>query len=139
MRVDKAKKIEKVTEELLKNPLQSVREVANKTWVSKSSVASYINEDLDKLGQKDEKIISITDTDREIILKAQIIVLDSLDKHIEISQASGWLSLQEALQASNLAKESTARYTIFRGSATDDKGWLNDIWSILWMIQGMNK
>lgn len=87
MRVDKAKNIEAVTNELLKNPLQTVREVSDKTGVSKSSVANYINEDLDKIGQKNEKIIKITDIDREIIEKAQIIVLDSLDKHIELSQA----------------------------------------------------
>lgn len=130
MRVDKAKNIEAVTNELLKNPLQTVREVSDKTGVSKSSVANYINEDLDKIGQKNEKIIKITDTDREIIEKAQIIVLDSLDKHIELSQAWGWLSLQEAIQASNLAKESTARFTIFRWSATDKDGWLKGIESI---------
>jgi len=57
MRVDKAKKISSVTKELLENPLQTVREVAEKTGVSKSSVASYIQEDLDKLGLKDDRIL----------------------------------------------------------------------------------
>lgn len=47
MRTDKAKNIAKVTEVLVNNPLLTVREVAEETWVSKSSVANYINEDLD--------------------------------------------------------------------------------------------
>lgn len=67
IRTDKKKKLWKVAEELLNNPLQTIREVSEKTWVSKSTVANYINEDLDKLGQKDEKIITITDKDFELM------------------------------------------------------------------------
>jgi len=121
MRVDKIKKLSSVSTEIAKNPLSTVREIAEETWVSKSTVANYINEDLDKLGQKDKNIIIITDTDRRIIEKSQIIIEQAIDKHIEKSEASGWLSLQEALQVSWLAKESTARYTIFRWTATDEQ------------------
>lgn len=121
MRVDKIKKLSSVSTEIAKNPLSTVREIAEETWVSKSTVANYINEDLDKLGQKDKNIIIITDTDKRIIEKSQIIIEQAIDKHIEKSEASGWLSLQEALQASWLAKESTARYTIFRWTATDEQ------------------
>lgn len=67
IRTDKKKKLWKVVKELLNNPLQTIREVSEKTWVSKSTVANYINEDLDKLGQKDEKIILITDKDFELM------------------------------------------------------------------------
>lgn len=127
MRVDKAKNIAKVAKTLLENPLQSVREVASETWVSKSSVANYINDELDKIGQKNKDIINITDVDKRIIEKAQIIIEHAIDKHIEKSEASGWLSLQEALQASWLAKESTARYTIFRWNATDEQWGLKEV------------
>lgn len=47
MRVDKKKKLWKVAEELLNNPLATTREVSENTWVSKSTVANYINNDLD--------------------------------------------------------------------------------------------
>lgn len=137
MRADKAKSLSKVKKALAINPLLTDREIANDTGIGKSTVNRAIKE-MGQLGTKDENIVKITDTDREIIEKAQIIVIESLDKHIELSQAWGWLSLQEALQASNLAKESTARYSLFRWSATDNSGWLNDIWTILWMIQGIN-
>lgn len=56
MRIDKAKKVSSVTKELLENPLQTVREVAEKTGVSKSSVASYIQEMVDNW--EFEKIIN---------------------------------------------------------------------------------
>jgi hypothetical protein len=44
---------------------------------------------LDKLGQKDKNIIIITDTDKRIIEKSQIIIEQAIDKHIEKSEASG--------------------------------------------------
>lgn len=89
MRSDKAKKVSSVAKELLDNPLQTVREVAEKTGVSKSSVASYINEDLDKLGRKSEDIIRITNKDKKAIELAQIIIEQSLEKYVEQSEASG--------------------------------------------------
>lgn len=124
MRTDKAKNIAKVTEVLVNNPLLTVREVADETWISKSSVANYINEDLDKIGQKSKDIIEITEKDKEAIKLAQRIIIQSLEKHVEKSEASWWLWLQEALQASWLAKESTARYSLFRWNATDEQGWM---------------
>lgn len=124
MQKDKQKRLSIVTKELLKDPLATTREIEEKTWISKSTVANYISNDLDTIGQKNKDIIEITDIDKQAIKLAQRIIIQSLEKHVEKSEASGWLWLQEALQASWLAKESTARYSLFRWSATDNEWWL---------------
>ena len=114
MRKDKAKSIAKVTSEILKNPLSTVREIAETTWVSKSSVANYINEDLDKLGQKDERILKITETDLNIVEKWQ----KEIDRRLSQKEE---LEKMKTIEISQVIKENTARYSLFRWSATDDK------------------
>jgi len=123
MRVDKAKKISSVTKELLENPLQTVREVAEKTGVSKSSVASYIQEDLDKLGLKDDRILWITDTDLSILTIGQREIERRLNDKEEVEK-------MRTVEISQVIKESTARYSLFRWSATDKDWGLKGIESI---------
>lgn len=117
MRIDKAKKVSSVTKELLENPLQTVREVAEKTGVSKSSVASYIQEDLDKLGLKDDRILWLTDKDFELMKQIQEVKFKRLqeDEQINNNDLDKW--------------ENTAvkRYSLFRWSATDKDGGLKQI------------
>lgn len=123
MRIDKQKKLASVTNELLENPLQTIREVSEKTWVSKSSVANYINEDLDKLGHKDENIIKITDSDLSIVTIGQREIERRLNDKDEVEK-------MRTVEISQVIKESTARYSLFRGSATDSewglKEWLKE-------------
>ena len=123
MRVDKAKKVSSVTKELLENPLQTVREVAEKTGVSKSSVASYIQEDLDKLGLKDDRILWITDTDLSILTIGQREIERRLNDKEEVEK-------MRTVELSQVLKESTARYSLFRWSATDKDWGLKGIESI---------
>ena len=126
MRADKAKSISKVAETLVNNPLLSEREIAEETWLGNWTV-NRAKQQLEQIGAKNEDIIQITDTDKKAIQLAQRIVIQSLEKHVELSEASGWLDLQEALKASWLAKESTARYSLFRGNATDEQ------WGLKWI------
>lgn len=123
MRIDKAKKVSSVTKELLENPLQTVREVAEKTGVSKSSVASYIQEDLDKLGLKDDRILWITDTDLSILTIGQREIERRLNDKEEVEK-------MRTVEISQVIKESTARYSLFRWSATDKDWGLKGIESI---------
>lgn len=123
MRIDKAKKVSSVTKELLENPLQTVREVAEKTGVSKSSVASYIQEDLDKLGLKDDRILWITDTDLSILTIGQREIERRLNDKEEVEK-------MRTVEISQVIKESTARYSLFRWSATDKEWGLKGIESI---------
>jgi hypothetical protein len=43
---------------------------------------------LDKVGQKSEDIIKITDKDKKAIQLAQVIIEQSLEKYVEMSEAA---------------------------------------------------
>lgn len=138
MRVDKAKNIKALKAELLKNPLQTEEVLWKKLWIARWSV-NRLKEEMSEIvtSAKNSDIVEITDEDKLIIQMSQAIsrhslwtIINKLDEDPDYV-----LELREAKTASEIAKESTARYTIFSWKATDWNWWLNDIWSILWMIQ----
>ena len=120
MRADKKKSLSKVTKELLKNPIQTVREVAEKTWVSKSTVANYINENMDELGHKNKDIIQITDTDLEILKLWQQEIFNRLQKKEELEK-------MRTFEIAQTIEKSEKRYQIFRWDVTDDNWALKTI------------
>ena len=120
MRADKKKSLSKVTKELLKNPIQTVREVAEKTWVSKSTVANYINENMDELGHKNKDIIQITDTDLEILKLWQREIFNRLQKKEELEK-------MRTFEIAQTIEKSEKRYQIFRWDVTDDNWALKTI------------
>lgn len=66
------------------------------------------------MGPKNDDIIRITNADKKIIKKAQLIVELAIDKAIEKANTEVGIDMGEAMKASSLAKDSTARYAIFR-------------------------
>ena len=113
MRTDAKKNIDKIAWSLAKNPLQTVREVEKDTGVSKSTVAKHIDK-VDKLGQKDDRIISLTDKDYELMKMYQ------MEKETRITTASGDINNNDLDKWENTA---TRRYSLFRWEATDEWGW----------------
>lgn len=136
MRVDKKKKLSSVTKELLTNPLQTVREVAEKTWVSKSSVASYISEDLDKLGQKDDRIVWLCETDFEIVQIWQKIIKERLQDKEEVAK-------MRTFEVAQTIEKSEKRYMIFKWPITNPDWWLKglseytdaELISLMWEVK----
>lgn len=120
MRADKKKSLSKVTKELLTNPIQTVREVAMKTWVSKSTVANYINENMDELGHKNKDIIQITDTDLEILKLWQKEIFKRLQDEEELQK-------MRTFEIAQTIEKSEKRYQIFRWDVTDDNWGLKTI------------
>lgn len=118
-RADKEKNDDMIAAEYAKNPLATVREVAEATGVSKSTVASH-KHNLDKVGQKDPRILALTDADLEIIVKAQWIINEKLSDDQQVKK----MNIRDV---SSVAKDSSARYTLFRWKATDNEWWLNVI------------
>lgn len=116
MRVDKRKNIEKVIKEKIKNPLATTREIAKKTGVSKSAVADHVQNNLDKIGQKDERIMLLTDKDFDIVKLAQQRIEEKLMDEAEMKKT-------RIGEISTVAKDSAARYTIFRWELTDAEWW----------------
>ena len=120
IRWDKKKNIAKVAEELLNNPLSSVREVAEKTWVSKSTVANYINKDLDKLGQKDKSILEVCNVDFDIVKIWQEIIKQRLQDKEEVSK-------MRTFEIAQTIEKSEKRYMLFKWDITNNDWWLKEI------------
>lgn len=130
MRVDKAKNIKALKNELLKNPLQTEEELSKKLWIARWSV-NRLKDEMSEIvtNSKNSDIIKITDEDRLIIQMSQAISRHSLWTIInKIDEDPNYkLELREAKTASEIAKESTARYSLFRWSATDNEWWLKEV------------
>ncbi len=118
-RLDKKRNIDKIAAAILANPLATVREIADITGISKSTVAEHIKSD--EVGQtavKDDRIISLTDKDYDILQKIQDIKMSKLTTNPEdISNA-------DIDKRDNTA---TKRYSLFRWEATWPNGWLKSI------------
>lgn len=133
MRVDKAKNIKALKNELLKNPLQTEEELWKKLWIARWSV-NRLKEEMSEIvtNAKNSDIVEITDEDKFIIQMSQALSRHSLWTIInKLDEDPTYvLELREAKTASEIAKESTARYSLFRWSATDKDGGLKGIESI---------
>ena len=124
-RVDKTKNKIKVIKELLRNPLQTEREIAKKANISKSSAHNHTKE----LGQnwpKSDIIDGIIKKDAEIVKLAQA----ELEKRIKTNPAK--VSTRDIISAWDV---SAKRYMIFKWDATD-KEWglkgISDITINIW-------
>ena len=116
IRSDKAKNISKVLKEVINNPLASEREIADNTWVSKSSVNRAMQE-MGQIGAKSEIILEICDLDINLIKKWLLEINRRFSDTEEIKQIN-------AKDISTIIKESSARYTLFSWEATDSKWWM---------------
>lgn len=123
MRSDKAKNIDKVAAALVKNPLGSVREIAAEAGTHHSTVENLLPEVRQNSPAKDPRILSVTDTDMEILTLGQREIVRRLKTPEELEK-------MRTVEISSVTKESAARYTIFRGSATDNEGGLKDTQAI---------
>lgn len=78
-------------------------------------------QELDSSGfLKSPDIIEITDTDLQIVKKGQRIINDRLSDPLQILQ-------MRTGEISTVIKESTQRYALFRGNATDPNGGMKDL------------
>lgn len=116
IRSDKRKNTDKVAASYVKNPLQSQREAAKDTWLSLWNV----NDKVDKLEQtwtKDDRIISLTDWDFALMIK----IATRKNERMDDKTTPVWDN-----DLNNWDKEAKARYTLFRGAATDSEGGMKD-------------
>ena len=129
MRVDKQKNIKALKNELMKNPLQTEEELAKKIGIARGSV-NRLKDEMSEIvtNAKNSDIIEITDEDKLIIQMSQAISRYSLSAIVNKldDDPSYVLELREAKTASEIAKESTARYSLFRWNATDEQGGLKE-------------
>lgn len=118
MRVDKKKNIRKVKSILVKNPLATEEEIAQKAKIGKWT-AHRAKKEVEKSGLKDQKILEITETDKKIVELGQREIAKRLSDPAQ-------LRMMRTTEISKIIKESTARYSLFRWSATDKNGGLKE-------------
>lgn len=113
-RVDKTKNKIKVIKELLKNPLQTNREIAKNANIWKSTV-NVLQKELGQIRTKSNIIDEIIKKDAEIVKLSQA----ELQKRIKNNPAK--VSTRDIISAWDV---SAKRYMIFKWDATDDEWWL---------------
>lgn len=118
MRADKKANIAKVAKVVLENPLASQRDIAEETWLSVWNVNDKLNK-LEQEGKKDDRIIWITDKDLSILTIGQREIERRLNDKDEVEK-------MRTVEISQVIKESTARYSLFRWNATDSEWGLKD-------------
>ena len=120
MRTDKQINHNKVAKDVLLNPLKTQRDRALDLWIWKTTVQEHLQE---VKTTKDDRILFITDTDLNIVEKGQ----KEIDRRLSESEELGKM---RTVEISQVLKESTARYSLFRWSATDKEWGLKGIESI---------
>lgn len=113
-RLDSKRNLDKVAWVVIKNPEAKQRDIAKEAWIWLWTV----NRKMEQLEQiKDDRIISLTDKDFElmqIIQKRKFERLNDMEKPVNDADINNW------------DKEAKARYTLFRGEATDGQWWIKD-------------
>ena len=121
-RVDRRITIGKVAEVVAENPNQTVREIAQKAWLGKSTVARNVNE-LGQLGTKDETIAFIVGKSKERMKKVQ----EYFDRYLEESLEQERLGNDQTKIIAGIVKDDLARITVLWGNITDEEGGLKHI------------
>ncbi len=120
--MSRTKNIAKIAKARLEHPTDTTREIEEKTWIDHSTV-SRIDKQLQQIATKDDRILWITDTDLSIVTIGQQEIERRLNDKEELEK-------MRTVEISQVIKESTTRYTIFRWSATDEQWGLKQIESI---------
>lgn len=116
IRSDKAKNISKVLKEVINNPLQSQRDIAESTWIWLWTVNRNLKE-LEQIGTKSEKILEICEVDFEIVKIWQKIINERLKDKTETDK-------MRTFEIAQTIEKSEKRYMLFQGSITDKNWWL---------------
>ena len=115
-RVDALKNKKKLAKNVLTNPLKTQRERAEELWIWKTTVQEHLKE---LNTTKDDRIIWITDKDLKIVR----LWLDEIERRLSDREE---LEKMRTSEISQVIRENTARYTLFRWTATDENGGLKE-------------
>lgn len=116
-RRDAKKNKVKVIKSLIKNPMQSIPEIARDTWLSVWNVHNKLKE-VERTGVKSNIIDEIIKND------AEIVKLTQAEIQRRILEERWKVSTRDLISAWDV---SAKRYTIFKWDVTDDEWWLKSI------------
>jgi DNA-binding MarR family transcriptional regulator len=119
-RADKAKNVDKVIAEIVKNPLRTQREIAESTGLGNGTVARAMKDVEQNGAAKEKRIVSLTDADFRIVQLTQ--------KHTEAKLVDAEESKKiSARDLAYIGDVSAKRYSLLMGNVTDTKGGLNSV------------
>ena len=124
-RADKKRNIDKVTASLINNPLQTEREIAIDTGLA-NWTAHALKKEVEQNWAKDDRIVSLTDKDLNCIK----LWVAEIERRLGDKDELAKLRMTEISQ---VIRENTVRYTLFRGDVTNDDGWLKINTNVSWM------
>lgn len=107
------KALDKVSAELVKDPFATARELAERTWLWKSTTNRAALQ-LGHVGIKDDRIVNLTETDLHIVRLSQLGILEKLTDDKERKKI-------HARDLSIIAEKSEKRYSLFRWDVTDEQ------------------
>ncbi len=125
IRTDKLKNKAKIIKEVLKNPLQSQREIAENTWLWKTTVQEHL---LDIKATKDDRILWVCEKDFEIVKLWQAIIEERLRDKTETDK-------MRTFEIAQTIEKSEKRYMLFKWDATDKDWWMKQPDVIFQIIQ----
>jgi len=114
-RKDQLKNKAKVLKEVIKDPLATQEEIAERAWISVWNVNDKLKK-VEKMVIKDDRILGICDKDLEIVTLAQ-------NKIVEKIKTSPFNSLWDIVRA---ADASAKRYSLLKWDVTDKDWGLKD-------------
>ena len=117
MRVDKKKNKAKIIKEIIKNPLQSQREMAKNVWLWKTTIQEHLQE---IKTTKDDRILWICEKDFEIVKLWQSIIEERLRDKSETDK-------MRTFEIAQTIEKSERRYMLFKWNATDDNWGAKEI------------
>ena len=123
-RKDKLKNKVKVIKSVLKDPLATQQEIADKNWISVWNVNNKLK-DIEKSTKECTIIDKICEQDKEIMQLVNGISLKKIKAIKTIIEVTPELvTTNEVKTLSDIATASTRRYTLFKWDITNDEGWL---------------
>lgn len=122
MRIDKARNTAKVLKEVLKKPLQTDRELEKELWIWKSSV-NRAKQELGQIGTKSDIILEICDLDINLVKSWLKELQRRFNDEEEIKKI-------RPTEISQVIKDSSSRYTIFKWDITNKEWGLKNITEI---------
>lgn len=100
-------------------PTATQAEIAKEAWVSQKTANKTIQK-LQKKELKDDKIVGLCEADFDIVRLAQGIIKDKLTDKKQVDK-------MRAIEVSQVARDSSARYTLFVGKITDEMWGLKEL------------
>jgi hypothetical protein len=116
-RADLKRNEARVTRAVLRAPTATQAEIARMAWISQTTVNKHIQK-IEKKVNKDDRILALCEDDFSIVRLAQWIIKDKLTDKKQVAK-------MRAVEVSQVARDSTARYTLFVWPATDQDWGLN--------------